>query len=60
MKKAAVIQRKRTTHKDGMCKCGINPATTPHPCPYQEEINQDYTAMCTCCSDCEGQCLGDI
>lgn len=32
----------------------------PHPCPYAEEINNDYSTLCTCCLDCQHECAMDI
>lgn len=43
-----------------LCKCGINPATEPHPCPYQSDVNNDSDTLCTCCEDCQKQCADDI
>ena len=44
-----------------MCRCGVNPATEPHPCPYAEEINDnDDPEFCTCCADCQHECAMDI
>ena len=40
-------------------KCGLHPAQAPHTCPYDVEINDDYD-LCTCCEECESDCLGDI
>jgi hypothetical protein len=41
-------------------KCGINFAAEPHECPYSVEIYEDYEKECTCCEDCEHECLMDI
>lgn len=43
-----------------MCKCGVNPATEPHPCPYKSDVNNDPDTLCTCCEDCQKQCADDI
>jgi len=43
-----------------MCHCGINPATESHPCPYQQDINNDDAFECTCCEDCTHECAMDI
>ncbi len=40
------------------CKCG-KPAGPNHPCPYQEEINDNHQE-CNCCDDCRSQCSDDI
>lgn len=43
-----------------LCKCGKNPASEPHPCPYQIDINDNYESTCTCCAECEQNCADDI
>ncbi len=44
-----------------MCKCGINPATPPHSCPYAEEIGDDLDPeYCICCHECETECRDNI
>lgn len=43
-----------------LCKCGKNPATEPHPCPYAEDINDDPNTLCTCCEECMNECAMDI
>jgi len=44
-----------------MCRCGVNPATEPHSCPYAEDINgNDDSDFCTCCADCQHECAMDI
>lgn len=44
-----------------MCHCGKNPASDPHSCPYAYEIgDDDNPEYCTCCSDCESNCVLDI
>jgi len=43
-----------------MCEnCNVNEATLPHLCPYKDEINDDDT-LCTCCPDCERECMENI
>lgn len=38
-----------------------NLATTePHSCPFAEEINDNYSLICYCCSECESECCQDI
>lgn len=37
-----------------------NSPENPHSCPYQEDINNDHEFECTCCEDCEAECLADI
>ena len=39
--------------------CGHNKAP-PHTCPFQEEIYGHNEIYCTCCPECEQQCLEDI
>jgi hypothetical protein len=36
--------------------CKKNDATKPHPCPFEEEINDNPDELCTCCPDCEQEC----
>ena len=43
-----------------LCKCGENPATEPHPCPFNEDLHGDSETLCTCCEDCRYQCAMDI
>lgn len=43
-----------------MCKCGKNPAQPDHPCPYQQEINDENRDVCVCCNDCMHECAMDI
>lgn len=31
-----------------------------HPCPYAEEINNNYEDVCNCCNECMRQCVYDI
>ena len=40
--------------------CGDNLAEDEHNCPYKEEINNDDTSLCNCCSKCTEDCAGDI
>jgi hypothetical protein len=37
------------------CACPVE----PHPCPFEEEINNDSTP-CTCCPECEHECSWDL
>lgn len=30
-----------------------------HPCPYQEDINDDHDSVCHCCPFCSQQCYED-
>ncbi len=32
----------------------------PHTCPFNEEIRDDYTTLCTCSKNEEYECLLDI
>ena len=41
-------------------KCGKNDAEDLHTCPYAEEIGDDHETLCTCCSDCQHECVMDI
>ena len=43
-----------------MCKCEKNEAaTSPHPCPYAQEISGS-NRECTCCRECTHECAMDI
>ena len=44
-----------------MCGKGgcTNPERSPHPCPYQEDVNGD-DRPCTCCVTCSNNCAADI
>lgn len=47
--------------KVSLCeKCGKNPASPPHSCPFAEEIWDDTEEECTCCDDCTQDCANDI
>ncbi len=41
------------------CSCGDN-MSEPHSCPFQCEINNNEDFQCTCCSECQHECLMDI
>lgn len=40
-------------------KCN-NKATEPHPCPYNQDIDNDHDTLCTCCDECSKECARDI
>ena len=44
----------------GSCKCSNKGTTELHPCPYQEDINNDPYFQCNCCADCIYECAMDI
>jgi len=31
-----------------------------HPCPFDEEINDNHDARCNCCEECTNECAMDI
>jgi hypothetical protein len=31
-----------------------------HPCPYREELHDDFEPHCTCCDACRQECVYDI
>lgn len=33
---------------------------TPHSCPYQADVNNDPSIVCTCCDACQQNCADDI
>jgi hypothetical protein len=41
-------------------KHGLVVVHEPHPCPYQEEINDDHEFRCDCCPACTQECRWDI
>lgn len=44
-----------------MCEnCGKNPATEPHPCPFDQEIEGNDDDVCTCCETCQEDCEIDV
>ena len=52
-----------STEDEVVTKCGHcdkNDAEEPHTCPYQEDINGDYTTLCNCCVSCQNDCASDI
>lgn len=57
-KKKDAIQR--PVERVVMCKCGKNPATEPHTCPFQFDIHDDDKFQCTCCEDCTYECAMDV
>lgn len=42
-----------------LCKCG-HQASPLHPCPYNEDVNDDPTPICTCCDHCAALCADEI
>jgi hypothetical protein len=49
--------------KEGIITCPRCEKTASeelHPCPYQCEINDDYSNYCVCCEDCTYQCHMDV
>lgn len=43
----------------GGCNCVVLPQE-PHTCPFQEDVNNDSSTLCTCCADCANACAMDI
>lgn len=42
-------------------KCGKEEKSpVPHPCPYEDDVNNNETTLCYCCKTCEGSCADDI
>ena len=49
-----------TRFPDELCEtCEKNPKEQPHTCPFGEEIHGS-TETCTCCDDCQRECVMDI
>lgn len=40
--------------------CKNPPSGEMHPCPYQEDINDEHEDYCFCCEDCQQECADDI
>ncbi len=40
-------------------ECGTE-AIEAHPCPYQEEINDDSETLCRCCEKCGVYCADEV
>jgi len=45
-------------HKCQSCK--KNEADDFHPCPFSEEIHEDYETLCNCCDSCATECARNI
>lgn len=46
--------------KNPVCpECG-GPGTDAHPCPFEEDVNNDDKKLCNCCITCENNCARDI
>jgi len=60
LERKAIRKAKRRLRNNGMCKCGHNHKTEWHSCPYDEDINDDHSLKCRCCSDCQHQCAQDF
>jgi hypothetical protein len=44
----------------GRSGCKNQATCEPHPCPFQEDVNNDHEDRCNCCSDCQHECAMDI
>jgi hypothetical protein len=44
----------------GRSGCKNPPTDELHPCPYQEDINNDPSDCCSCCDKCQQECCDDI
>jgi hypothetical protein len=42
------------------CKCGKEAEADLHSCPYEEDIHDDHTPHCNCCSECSHECMQEI
>lgn len=40
--------------------CKENEAEKKHPCPYEEDINDNSSNYCKCCDECRDDCIQDI
>lgn len=41
------------------CTCAVE-VIEPHPCPFNQDVNDDSDSLCTCCTSCEAQCVMEI
>lgn len=44
----------------GRTGCKNQPTPETHPCPYQEDVNNDPSDHCNCCDACQQECCDDI
>jgi hypothetical protein len=51
-----IVERANELARAPLCKCGVNKALPLHPCPYDEDVNQDREPKCVCCKDCSERC----
>ena len=52
---------KRTNEMcDSLYNCDNENTPEPHSCPYEEDINENYDEVCTCCVECQGDCALEI
>ena len=40
--------------------CRNQPTDDAHPCPFQEDVNNDPSDHCHCCAECQSECAMDI
>jgi hypothetical protein len=41
-------------------KCGTEVEKGLHPCPFNEDVNNDSSNFCNCCNNCAAECADDI
>jgi len=46
--------------REDKTQCTCDREHEEHPCPYQEDINNNIEYVCSCCPHCEQQCRMDI
>ena len=44
----------------GRTGCKNEQSGDSHPCPFQEDVNNDSDFECFCCEDCTHECAMDI
>ena len=60
-KDMALSQHKEVDLDETICRCSVNKCTKElHPCPYNADVNNDDTPICTCCENCQHECSMDI
>lgn len=53
-------QEKQHDSCSGAKKCNHIPSDEIRSCPYSEELYNDYTPKCVCCSCCSSECVWSI
>ncbi len=47
--------------RNEICTCNENPLRDNHPCPHQQDMNENQDQeYCNCCDYCTEKCVEDI